>query len=63
MEAEYKTDRAFSVTGVQTSEASVRYAIKRFAEKGNELAGIVAFTLVRNSRNVRSESKGGEVFP
>jgi hypothetical protein len=43
-EAEYQTDRGFSVTGEQTNEAPVRYAVKRLAERGDKLARIIALT-------------------
>jgi hypothetical protein len=42
--AEYKTDRDFTVSGAQTNEAPVRYAIRRLAEKGESLARIISLT-------------------
>jgi hypothetical protein len=41
-DAEYSTDRNFTVTGAQTNEAPVRYTIKRLAERDETLDRIVA---------------------
>jgi hypothetical protein len=41
-ESEYDTDRGFCVTGAQTNEAPVKYAVKRLAENNKKLDRIIA---------------------
>ena len=42
--SKYDTDRSFKVTGAQTNEAPVKYAIERLKEKGEALDKIIALT-------------------
>jgi hypothetical protein len=41
-ESEYSTDRGFNVTGAQANEAPIKYAIRRLAEKGEQLSRVIA---------------------
>ena len=53
-EAEYSTDRKFTVTGAQTNEAPVKYAVERLKENDEILGKIIALTTPK-ARNTALE--------